>query len=96
MNEKIILKVNLHQSMPVKNKMIDRTFNISDNLSLKNAIIQLLEQYPEVYSYLVKDGDIRPGFLLISGKIELRTTGKLENKLTENMEIRIIPISHGG
>ncbi len=45
---------------------------------------------------LLMNDEIRPGYLLLWQKVELKTTKKIFEKITEDMEIVIIPMSHGG
>ncbi|MHA1304666.1 MAG: hypothetical protein ACTSQE_10550 [Candidatus Heimdallarchaeaceae archaeon] len=94
MSELFTITVILHPSIPVKNKGLKK--QIKQNTKTLEALIDTLSSDQEVYSYLVKNGDIRPGFLLLKGKVELRTTQGLEDVITEDLTIRIIPISHGG
>ena len=64
--------------------------------NLLEGIVSILSKDQKISEVLLNNGEIKPGFLLISNKIELRTTGKIMKPISENMDIRIIPISHGG
>ena len=89
---KIILQI--HPSIPSEIDSLQGEFE--EGTKLLEGVISMLSKVQKVSKILLHNGDIRPGFLLISNKIELRTTGKIYEFITENMEIRIIPISHGG
>ena len=84
----------LHPSIPSDVKLIKGEIN-SETILL-DGLIQLLSKYEKVTSILLDESDIRPGYLLLSNKIELKTTRKLYSPVISDMEIKIIPISHGG
>ena len=89
-----ILKLHLHPSIPTECRVLEG--EVSSDFSLLEGILSLLKSNSDISQILVSEDDIRPGYLLISDKIELRTTKKLYNKIASNIEIRVIPISHGG
>ena len=72
------------------------TGEVTNKMTILNGVILLLSKNKNVSELLISNNDIRTGYLLISEKIELRTTKKLFNKFGSNTEIKIIPISHGG
>jgi hypothetical protein len=86
--------VHLHSSIPTEIKLL--TKKIEKDKTLLQGLISVLSQNKEVYELLVIDEEIKPGFLIISDKIELRTTNLLGSTITKNTELTIIPISHGG
>ena len=86
--------VHLHSSIPTKTRLLKNKFE--ENTTLLQGLLSVLSQNKDVYELLVVNADIKPGFLIISGKIELRTTKLLSSTINKNVEITIIPISHGG
>ncbi|MHA1222198.1 MAG: hypothetical protein ACTSSG_03880 [Candidatus Heimdallarchaeaceae archaeon] len=89
---KIVLQ--LHPSIPLSTRSLYA--EVDKGEILKNVVISLLSKQEDVRNLLLKKGEISPGYLLISEKIELRTTKKIDEYIHKDMEIRIIPISHGG
>ncbi len=89
---KIVIQI--HPSIPSDSDILQGEFEEGTNLL--DGIISILSKDQKISKIILSNGEIRPGFLLISNKIELRTTGKTRDPITENLEIRIIPISHGG
>ncbi|MHA1201718.1 MAG: hypothetical protein ACTSQ4_04265 [Candidatus Heimdallarchaeaceae archaeon] len=88
------LTLHLHPSIPSNSNILKG--EVTDEMTLLEGVILLLSKNKSVSEILIFNGDIRPGYLLIAEKIELRTTKKLFNKIGSNLEIKIIPISHGG
>ncbi len=86
--------VHLHSSIPTKIRILKN--KIEEDSTLLQGLLSVLSQNKEVYELLVIDEDIKPGFLIISDKIELRTTKLLNSTITKDSELTIIPISHGG
>jgi len=84
----------LHPSIPSDQRLIEGKIDAETNLL--DGLIFLLSKHERVVNILISDSDIRPGYLLLSNKIELKSTGKLYSPVESDMEIRIIPISHGG
>ena len=88
------LIINLHPSIQSDIRVIEG--EIDSEATLLEGLISLLSEHEKIAKALIHESDIRPGYLLLAEKIELKTTGKLYSPVTSNMEIRIIPISHGG
>ncbi len=84
----------LHPSIPSDIRLIEGEIN-SETILL-DGLLSILSQYEKVANVLISESDVRPGYLLLSNKIELKTTRKLYSPITSDMEIKIIPISHGG
>jgi len=84
----------LHPSIPSNQRLIEGKIDAETNLL--DGLIFLLSKHERVVNILISDSDIRPGYLLLSNKVELKSTGKLYSPVESDMEIRIIPISHGG
>ncbi len=89
-----VLTLHLHTSIPSDGHIL--TGEVTNKMTLLDGVILLLSKNRSVSELLISNNDIRTGYLLISEKIELRTTKKLFNKFGSNTEIKIIPISHGG
>lgn len=94
MNQFFTLTIILHPSIPSNNRIL--TGKIKKETPILDGLISILETDEKVASILVSGKDIKPGYLLISDKKELKTTGLLNEKFQTDLEIRIIPISHGG
>ncbi len=88
------LTLHLHPSIPSDSQVLKG--EVTNEMTLLEGVILLLSKNKSAFELLIFNDDIRPGYLLISEKIELRTTKKLFNKIGSNIEIKIIPISHGG
>ena len=86
--------IQIHPSIPSDSNFLQGEFE--EETKLLEGIVSILSKDQNLSKIILNNGEIRHGFLLISNKIELRTTGKMDESITENMEIRIIPISHGG
>ncbi len=91
---KYFLTLHLHPSIPSDVNILKG--EVTNEMTLLEGVILLLSKNKNVSDLLIINNDIRPGYLLIAEKIELRTTKKLFNKIGSNLEIKIIPISHGG
>lgn len=88
------LQILFHPSIPINQTKIEK--RVKKGLTIGEALIETLKESEEAFNYLVKNEKIRPGFLILNNKIELKTTGKLGSKIDRDLTIRIIPISHGG
>jgi len=88
------LTLHLHPSIPSDGQALKG--EVTNEMTLLEGVILLLSKNKSAFNLLIFNDDIRPGYLLISEKIELRTTKKLYNKFGSNIEIKIIPVSHGG
>jgi hypothetical protein len=84
----------LHPSIPSDKRLIEGKIDTETNLL--DGLIFLLSKHEKVVNMLISDSDLRPGYLILSNKVELKSTGKLYSPVKSDMEIRIIPISHGG
>ncbi|MCE7748005.1 MAG: MoaD/ThiS family protein [Candidatus Heimdallarchaeota archaeon] len=88
------IKIILHPSIPSVQRLIEGKIDAETNLL--DGLIFLLSEHEKVVNILISDSDLRPGYLILSDKVELKSTGKLYFPVKSDMEIRIIPISHGG
>ncbi len=88
------LTVLLHPSIESKNHILKG--KIDSETRILDGIISVLRIDESVVHLLVIDNEIKPGYLLISDKRELKTTGIINEIITSDMDVRIIPISHGG
>ncbi|MHA2169822.1 MAG: hypothetical protein ACXAB7_08015 [Candidatus Kariarchaeaceae archaeon] len=91
------VKLIIHQSLRIQghDHVDEGDFEKS---SVLEAIESLLRHSPELTETCLKSGDRRPGLLYLSGKTELASLGLLNTNVDEwnHLEIRIIPILHGG
>jgi hypothetical protein len=88
------MKVYLHPSIPLETKFISGEVN--EKALVLEGLLSVLSSNKEANTLLILDDDFRPGYLILHDKTELRTTKQLYSKISSDMEIRIIPISHGG
>ena len=89
------LRIKVHPSIHVKGtpSLIEGDFADTTILGAMNS---LLNSYPELSDLCLKDKKAKPGILYIAEGAELASLGLLNNKLDEEIEIRIVPILHGG
>ena len=91
------IKVKIHQSLRVK----DHSYEFEGaftGIRIIDAISSMLENTPGLIINCLKDGNKRPGILYLVDKTELASLGLLESSVDdwEDIEIRIIPVLHGG
>ena len=91
----VTLNLKLHQSLWQNDEPHEFTGSF-ENLTIIEAIRQLLKEYPKILELCLSNGKKRPGILYIAEKVELASLGLLENQLDEDLEIRIVPVLHGG
>ncbi len=89
------LRIKVHPSIHVEGtpSVIDGEFK---EITILEAMNSLLDSYPDLMNLCLKDKKARPGILYIAEGAELASLGLLDNKLDEELEIRIVPILHGG
>ncbi|MHA2249852.1 MAG: hypothetical protein ACXAD7_05795 [Candidatus Kariarchaeaceae archaeon] len=91
------IKVKIHQSLRAEdqNHEFEGTFT---GIRIIDAIGSLLENTPGMRDNCLKDGNKRPGILYLVDKTELASLGLLESSVDDwnDIQIRIIPILHGG
>ena len=88
------LTIHLHPSISSNIQTISG--EVDRQTTLLENLLSILKENKEISDILIIDNDIRAGYLLISNKIELRTTKQLNDPVSNDMDITIIPISHGG
>ncbi|MHA2029925.1 MAG: hypothetical protein ACW99Q_11075, partial [Candidatus Kariarchaeaceae archaeon] len=89
------LKIKLHQSL----RLVEFPFEFESEFnsgSIIDCMRDLLSGYPVIIDMCLTDKGRKPGLLYISGNTELASLGLLEHNLDEDLEIRIVPILHGG
>jgi MoaD family protein len=68
--------------------------------TVKSVISKLVSEdsYPELAQFLLSSGtaDPRPNALIMVSGREINTLNGLETVLTENDELSLLPVSHGG
>ena len=89
------LKIKLHQSLRIQGQPFE-FFNSFESGSILDNIRNLLNSNPEILGLCLSEEGKKPGILYLSNKTELASLGLLENQLDEDLEIRIVPILHGG
>ncbi len=88
------IKIHLHPSIVGKEEIIEG--KVGDNTSILNAILYVIGNKKEVQDLILDENNIRNEFLILKEKIELKTTKKIHTIIKEDIDIKIIPISHGG
>ncbi|MHA1953300.1 MAG: hypothetical protein ACW96U_05090 [Candidatus Heimdallarchaeaceae archaeon] len=69
---------------------------VDEETTILKGILSILSKEEDISKTLISGDNIRYGYLILSDKVELRTTKKINTKICNDMQIRIIPISHGG
>ena len=88
------LTIHLHPSIETNNQIL--TGKVQDEMRILDGIISVLKSDENISHLLVVNDDIKPGYLIISNKRELKTTGIINESIKSDLDVRIIPISHGG
>lgn len=94
-NLMVKIRIQLHKSMRIPNQPYSFEGDF-ENITLIEAINKLLKDNIEIYKLCLKDGYKKPGLLYFSNDVELSSLGLLETNIDEDIEIRIVPILHGG
>ena len=89
------LKIKLHQSLRVHGEPFE-FFDSFRSGSILDNIRNLLHHNPQILDLCLSDKGKKPGILYLADKTELASLGLLECELEEDLEIRIVPILHGG
>ncbi|MCG3220365.1 MAG: MoaD/ThiS family protein [Candidatus Heimdallarchaeota archaeon] len=69
---------------------------VDEETTILKGLLSILSKEEDIFKTLTSGDQIRYGYLILSDKVELRTTRKINTKISTDMQIRIIPISHGG
>jgi hypothetical protein len=88
------ITIHLHPS--ISSKISTLVGEVDEKTTILAALLSIISKEEEISKVLIFEDNIRFGYLVLSDKIELRTTKRIYSKINSNMEIRIIPISHGG
>ncbi len=89
------LIIKIHKSISIPNLPIKFQGNYS-GVTILEAINKLLDNYKDIKELCIVNGSPKPGILFIAKGAELKSLGLLNNKLDEDLEIRIVPVLHGG
>ncbi|MCE7733780.1 MAG: hypothetical protein GPJ54_02810 [Candidatus Heimdallarchaeota archaeon] len=90
-----ILKIKLHQSLRIKGEPHEFSESFNSG-TIVNNMRKLLSNQPAILDLCLSHKGRKPGILYLSEKTELASLGLLESELNEDLEIRIVPILHGG
>jgi len=88
--------ITIHLHASISSGISTLTGEIDENSSILEGLVSIISKEEEISKILIYENDIRFGYLILSEKVELRTTKQIDSKVNKDMEIRIIPISHGG
>ena len=88
------ITVHLHPSISSEIKIL--VGEVDEGTSILQGLLSILSKEEVISKILISENNIKFGYLILSEKIELRSTRKIDTNVKHDMEIRIIPISHGG
>ena len=89
------LKLKLHQSLRVKDEPYEFEGEFESGTLISN-MRKLLKNNPNILDLCLSEKGRKPGILYISGQTELSSLGLLDEQLDEDIDLRIVPILHGG
>lgn len=90
-----ILKIKLHQSLRLQNEPYEFSDLFNSGTILDN-MKKLLSTHPPILDLCLSEQGRKAGILYLSQKTELASLGLLDHIHEEDLEIRIVPILHGG
>lgn len=90
-----VLKIKLHQSLRIKGEPHEFSTSVNSGTIVDN-MRKILSNQPEILDLCLANNGKKPGILYLSENTELASLGLLESELEEDLEIRIVPILHGG
>ncbi|MHA1555890.1 MAG: MoaD/ThiS family protein [Candidatus Heimdallarchaeota archaeon] len=70
--------------------------DLVENSTILEALNLVSEKKPKLLSLLFRDGQLRSDILVIVDKTDVLSMGLLDLKLSNNQEITILPLAHGG
>ncbi len=70
--------------------------DLVENSTILEALNLVSEKKPKLHSLLFKDGQLRSDILVIVDKTDVLSMGLLDFQLSNNQEIVILPLAHGG
>jgi len=70
--------------------------DLDENSTILEALNLVSEKKPKLLSLLFRDGQLRSDILVIVDKTDVLSMGMLDLKLSNNQEITILPLAHGG
>jgi hypothetical protein len=86
--------VHLHPS--ISSRIQTLIGEVNEETSILQGLLSIISKEEDISKLLISENNIKFGYLILSEKIELRSTREIESNVKNDMEIRIIPISHGG
>ena len=92
------LKIKIHRALRDVNDEEMFVIEFKTPIKLSTAIQKCLRNSPKLLAQIFKEDKPRHGILFFSENAELSTLGLLDKAIDvlENMEIKIVPIMHGG
>ena len=88
------ITLRLHKACGVDITEISDT--VTGEMSIRMGLYRLLEKAGLTQLLFENTSDIKPGFLLISNKQELISTGAIDQPIRSDMAVRLVPTTHGG
>ena len=89
---KIVLKI--HRSL--RNPEDPEVIEFHGDGKLKNLILQAVSGHEFIRGVLFEGDKLKSGVLYIYNETELASMGLLDERIVEDMTIKVVPILHGG
>ncbi len=89
-------KITVHLHPSISSKIHTLVGEVDEGTSILQGLLSILSKEEDISKILISENKIKYGYLILSDKIELRSTRTIDSNVKKDMEIRIIPISHGG
>lgn len=89
------LKLKLHQSLRIEEESYKFEGDFDSGTVIEN-MRKLLKTNLAILDLCLTEKGRKPGILYLSGKTELSSLGLLDELMDEDIELRIVPILHGG
>jgi len=70
--------------------------DLNEGSTILDALNLVSEKKPKLRSLLFRDGQLRSDILVIVDKTDVLSMGLLDFQLSNNQEITILPLAHGG
>ena len=94
----MVVSLEIHKALREKNcpAIIKQVGNKYD--SMITIIIDMLKDYPTLSEKIIKNGKVKQGILIMKNNQEIVSLGLVNEKIifSENYNLRIIPVLHGG
>lgn len=89
------LKIKIHQSLRVEGQPYEFEGSFDSGTILEN-MKNLLSTHKLIFDLCLTAKGKKPGLLYLADKTELASLDLLDQNMDDDMDIRIVPILHGG